>query len=471
MFKWLGGANHAFSNPRRAREKLAGLPGDNALKALEELSDWIESLTGLDLEARADICKLFDEHSRPYRRKLWKDYLGADGAQRKRISFACHRFASLMGKAYFSCIKAYRSGEKGADEIKKELPLLICRALHALHSQYKWSHLHAGLIEPSLWKNLFWLFAFAEKTGIARIALTLYPGQGYKTSILQEFLKTPVMAASSPDSLSSREFDMANHMVALLSGHFILESKPGAPDLTHYVDLSSSNPPARLKPSLGSETSLRFFGPGKACTFIAQLPEAGLPEEITLGGTYSEEESRKVLKHLLIYWSEKPLSRKSERRRASLTFAVACRLDWSETESWTSENISEGGFDAVIQNPHPEWEKIGLLFFSKQGGSWDLCIIRRLSRDDLKRWHAGVEILAKAILPIEIGKDNSSIRIVLAHIEAGAMEAKILAEDKNFFPNSRYEIEFEGKKYALIPLERLEKGFDFRLWRCRLADL
>lgn len=469
MFKWLGfGTSHALADPRKARARLAALSGNNPLETIEEMSDLIESISSLKLEARADICRLIDEHSQPYRRKLGNAYFSADGAQRKRISFAFHRFATLLGQAYLSCIKSYRSGEKGAEDVRKALPLLICRAINAIKSQYKWAHLHSGLIDPSIWKNLFWLFAFAEKIGLTRVETALYPAQEHKTSILREFLKALMIASSAPDALSPWEFEIANHIVSLVSGYFVLESDSTLPDLTHAVDLSSSNPPGRLKTPCPDEPSWRFFGPGKAYALVEQFVEKGLPMEITRGGAYSDEATSKVLGHLLTQWSSRPLSRKSERRRVSLTFTITHRLDFAETESWTSENVSDGGYDAVIQENHLEWEKIGQLFFSAHGNSRDLCIIRRLNRDDHKRWHAGVEILSRNMLPVELRREDSAVRAGLVRLDETAMEANIVAEDKNFLPNSRYEIEFGGKKFALIPLELLEKGFDFRLWRCRL---
>ncbi|HQT25862.1 MAG TPA: hypothetical protein PLK99_04600 [Burkholderiales bacterium] len=470
MLKWFGsGSGHPFANLKKARDRLADLPSDNPLKALEELSEWIESLQDVGLAARSEICMLFDEHSLTFRRKLGKSYFDTDvGAQRKRISFAFHRLASVLGKAYVSCVRDYRSGEKGADEIKKILPLLTCRSLNAVRSQYKWDHLHSGLTDQSIWKNLFWLFAYAEKIGIANIGMALYPAYEYKTSISQEFLKALMIAGSSPDALSAWEFEIANHIVSISSRHFVLGRE--ASGVTHYVDLSSNKPPARLTTPPPEGPSLRFFGPGKAYAFTEKLLEGPLPKEVTRDGAYSEEDTHKVLRHLLMHWSSRPISRKSERLRVSLTLTIAHRLDFAETESWVSENISDGGFDAIIDDGHLEWEKIGMIFFGKQGDSWDLCIIRRLNRDDRKRWHAGAQILSRNIFPTEIRAGDTTLRAAIVHVDEESMEARILAEDRNFSPSSRYEFELEGRQLLLVPLELLEKGFDFRLWRCRLSD-
>ncbi len=469
MLRWFGSASsHPFSSLRKAKERLADLPADNSLKAVEELSEWIESLHDVGLEARSEICMLFDEHSQSFRRKLGKSYFSTDvGAQKKRISFAFHRLAAVLAKTYLSAVRDYRSGEKGADEIRKILPLLTCRAINAVRSQYKWDHLHSGLIDPSIWKDLFWLFAYAEKIGITQFETTMYPAYEYKTSVRQEFLKSLLIAISSPDALSAWEFEIANHIVSLFSKHFVLEKK--AEGLTHFVDLSSNRPPARLKTPLPDAPSMRFFGSGEAYSLIEKLKEGPLPRAATRDGTYSEEDTRKVIRHLLVQWSSNPISRKSERLRATLSFDIAHSLDFVKTESWTSENISEGGYDAVIDGEHLEWEKIGMIFFSRDADSWNLCIIRRLNRDEQKRWHAGVQILSRNILPAEIRSADSTVKAAVIAVDKASMEARIVAENRNFSPNSRYEFEYEGSRLALVPLELIEKGFDFRLWRCRLS--
>ncbi len=470
MFKWFASAsNHPLANPKKARELLAGLPRDNPLKTIEELSDWIESLPDLKLEARADLCKLFDEHSQASRRKLGRDYFGADKVQQNRSGFALHRFADLLAKAYFSCIESYRSGEKGADAIKSDLPLLICRTINAIKLQYKWAHLHSGLIDESIWKKLFWLFAFAEKTGIAQKEITLFPTNEHKTSIKQEFLKILMISASSPDALPPQEFEIADHIASLLSGHFVLASSANMPHLTHYVDLASNKPPSRLKSPFPS--SARFFGPGNAYSIVHRLVNEfadGVLQKITLGGAYSVEQTQAVLKHLSTQWDSRPPLRKNERKPAAVPLGVTCSLDFTEREAWTSENISDGGYDAVIPGELPIWGKIGLLFFSRQADRWDLCIIRRLNRDDLKRWHVGVEILAKGIQPLALEAEGFSIRAALMRLDNG--EAEILVDDDGFSPSNSYRVEYDKNTHTLIPLELLEKGGDFKLWRFRITN-
>lgn len=474
MFKWFdSAAKHPLANPGKAKKMLSSLPQDNPLKALDELSDWIESLSGMKLEARADICKLFDEYSQPYRLKLGRDHLNVDSVQQKRIGFVYYRFATLLGNAYYSCIESYRSGEKGADEIRSDLPLLMCRALNALKMQYKWAHLHSGPIEESIWKKLFWLFAFAEKIGITRKEIALYPAHDHTTSVNQEFLKTLMLSSSSPDALPPRRFEIASHIVTLLSAHFVLTSDAGMPHLTHYIDLSSNKHPSRLKTPFPNSATLRFFGPGQAYSIIHRLEDEsadGQLHEITRGGTYSLEETRIVLKHLAVQWADRPPLRKNVRKQAVLPLHVTCSLDFIESETWTSENISDNGFDAIIQGDNPKWEKIGLLFFSRRAEQWDLCIIRRLNRDDLARWHVGVEILSKAIKPAALKAEEFDVRAAVMRLIKGGMEAEIVVDDDGFSPGASYEIRLDEKNYTLIPIELLEKGCNFKLWRFRVTN-
>lgn len=472
MFKWFGSASkHPLANPRKAREMLSALPKDNPLMALEELSDGIESLSVVAPGARAAICKLFDEYSQPYRRKLGREYFGTDSVPQKRNAFALHRFADLLGHSYFYCIESYRSGEKGTDEIRNELPLLICRALNAIKSQYKWAHLYAGLIEESIWKRLYWLYAYAEKIGITHHEIALYPAYEHLTSVNQEFLKTLMITASSPDALAPQEFEIANHIVSRLSRHFVLALDANALHFTHYVDLSANKPPSRQK--LPAQNSIRFFGPGKAYAVVRRLlaesTHGTLPDEVTLGGEYPIKATRTVLDHLAIQWAPNPPLRKNVRKQSAMRLAVSSSLALTVNESWISENISDSGYDAIIQDDNLEWEKIGLLFFSALGGSWDLCIIRRLNRDELKRWHVGVEILSKTVKPMTLKAAEGDLNAALLRFDQDKMEAEILVDNAGFSPSISYAIEYEEKNCTLVALEILEKGTDFKLWRFRVA--
>ena len=469
MFNWFGSTlKHPLSSPRRAREILAALPRDNPVRLLEEVTDWVESLQDARLDTRAKLCALLDEHSQSARRKLEREYFSQEPALQKRSGFVLGKFSRILGNACHACVKSYRTGERGADEIRGEIPLLIGRALNALRSRYKWEHLNDGMASESLWEKLYWLFAYAEKTGISRNEFALYPAHGGITSIEREFLKTLVIAASSPGALPPIGFEIACHVTSLLSKHFqISASRP----LTHFVDLATPNPPARTPPELQHSTNLRFFSPGKAHCAVTELigdASTDSTQKLTQGGAFRLEDTRAVLKHLAVQWQPQPQPRKGERIAASVELKVSGGLNGAIAAVWTSENIGPGGFDAILPGDRPGWESIGMHFFCGKDAPDSLCVIRRMSRDKARKWHAGVEILRRERTPVELEAEGHVIQAAL--IDLGEYEAAIAVDASGFAPNSSYGMTLGNRAWTLIPIELVGRGPAFSLWRFRIAN-
>ncbi len=467
MFKWFdSAAKHPLSSPRKAKEVLADLPKDNPKELLDELSVWMESLGSAGLQSRIEVLQLFDQFAQAACRALEQEYLASGPDRSGRTGHVLHRFHELLGNSLHSCVESYRSGEKGAGEVRKQIPQLLCRTMKALGSRYQWEHLHAGFVSEDIWEKLYRLYAYAEKTGNAHLPFVLYPVQGRQTSIAREFLKTLMIACSAPDSLAPQEFGIACHLASLLSSHFVISPHQA---YTHYVDLASMKPPSRLKPPLPNSPMLRFFGSGKAYGILVMLCDDtsnGVVRQITRGGEFPLETTRMVLKHLQAQWQSQPKSRGHSRVHTSVSIQVAKNLDLSDVETWTSENISESGFDAVPLQI-PAWEKVSLLFFSGRERPSNLCIIRRMNRDAARRWHIGAEILSSHLNPVELSAAGHKLHGVLVRMDDQNVE--IAVEAAGFSSTERYESHFGGKTHTLVPLELLGRGSGFNLWRFRIA--
>jgi hypothetical protein len=176
-----------------------------------------------------------------------------------------------------------------------------------------------------------------------------------------------MLSASSPDSLLPVEIELTEWLIAHFSASFtlVLEQQP---DIAYWIDLATSQPPLRLARPPQRAPTLRFFAAGKAMQELEELTNKvrtsnAMPSEVNLGGAYEPEMVLDVLDHLSLYWSAKPAARKHERHRVKSRLAVAHGLDGvlgvlgasssldfdaSATESWIVDNVSAGGFGAVI---------------------------------------------------------------------------------------------------------------------------
>lgn len=494
MLGWLSKQEHPLVNLKKARTLIAALPADDPFKALEEMSEWLESLLRekeLRLDTRLDAYKLLDEASQLLLYKLRREYFAAistNHIQEKRLWEAIYRFQKTIADAYISTIEGFRAGEKGINAVMKELPLLCCRAVHAMEIEFKWSQLHHGSLEGSVWKTLFRTIQFAELQGITRTEVTLYPGTPYKCSVEQLFLTILMLWSSAPDNLLPLQFEIAERITVHFSRHFMLKSPKEQPDfaLTHSVDLAAGFGPMRINASKPANIlTSRFFSPAKAWPLLRELAgevsKGNMPSEIHLGGIYPTDIVLPVLRHLEMHWSPTPPSRESERVNKSIpltavrSFAAAMAVlaeRNADTETWESTNISQGGYDALLPKDSPEWVKIGLLFIlrSENKPDWELAIVRRLSRNPEKKWHVGIQKLGEKLTPILL-RDTSSqhtLPAILVFFDEKKMEANLLVQQGNFFPRATFEFDHEGKTQQLVPIELLEEGTDFIQWRFRL---
>src|SRR5258706_13621344 len=138
-----------------------------------------------------------------------------------------------------------------------------------------------------------------------------------------------------------------------------------------------------------------------------------IPPELNLGGSYDPHVALEVMRHLNMYWSPQPPERKTQRHavksRLSVTYGYdgvvgvlggsdSLDFDNQRAESWIVENVSAGGFGAVVPQLKGDWLRVGaLLALQPEGGSnWVLGVIRRVNKSAGQQARAGIETLAKS---------------------------------------------------------------------------
>jgi hypothetical protein len=500
--RWMGGGmtGHPLADPRQARQIVEALPAKDAVKTLEEVAEWLESLNqtdGLALDRRFESIELLDGAARRHQRELTKDYLSTPRVQKfqeNRLWNAEFSFCMQLGEAYVRCLKESLSGFSGASPIHDSLPAIAARALRALGLQLKWTLLRYGLVEDRIWGEIAQLYRLSEQREILNVPVTLYPGPVGETTVKREFLKALLLAASSTDGLPPVRQDIAERVIAHFAGAFVLSARPEG--CTHSFDLAAPRCPARLLKTADPAATLLFFGAGDGLTrlnLLSQLAHArgAVPADINLGGAYSHDVVLGVLKHLEQYWSDRAPARGSERRptAARITvlpgadeiFAVldpstSNDLDFSRNqtaESWIVENVSDGGCGAIIPSQKTDWVKVGTLIGMKGETSNYLGIglIRRITRDSHQQRRVGIQLLTKAAIPVKVSKSNtmSSIDLDLSTETAILLSASpdangeigVLLGDSVFNGRDSYDLIFRDQSYVLTPSTIIEAGEDF----------
>ena len=506
--KLFGGAkpDHPLAEPREARQLLDGIAAHDPLKALEELADWHESVgaaEGFKPDARIQLLFAIDEAAQPHVRKIAREYLAAvrpTRFQENRIWTHLYEYCRRCGHAYALSVDAVLQGAKGADAAKPLLPLLVVRALRAISQQIKWLHMRYGPIDPAVWRVLNGVYAFAEAQGIADFKVPfVHPGMGGESTPRQEFARTLMLNASSPDSLLPSEVELAERLIGDLAASLLLMDQL-LPGLTHWTDLGQAMAPLRLAKAPPAAPGVRFFGAGGAVAaleaLIRRIETTGqLPAGVTASGSFDSEAAIGLMRHLVLYWSpvapERKHPRHSVKSRVSIVHGFdgvvgalngapagspeALEPDKQVAENWIVENVSAGGFGAVVQQAKGDWLKIGaLLAMQPDGGNnWVVGVVRRVSKISSQEARVGIQTLSRAPELAHFalrGARPDKARepgVLLPAVGLGSGEASIALRTGVFAPGQTMENQRGDRGYVYMPQDLTERGDDYDIVRFR----
>lgn len=436
-FKWTGGgaADHPLAGARQAREIIDGLPSD-ATRALQEVTELLQSLNqaeGFRLNRRFENIGLLEGAVKDHQRTLLRDYLSTPRQQKyheNQLWTCASGFGKQLEAAYALCVRQYDSGFSGITSIRISLPVIMARTLRALTLQLKWALFRYGPVEPRIWGTIAGLYRLAELRGVADGVIPVYPGEPRKSTLQREFLKAVMLAASSPDRLLPIHQEIAERAIAHFAGAFRLSTRPEG--CTHCLDLALRQPPLRLFQEVQPTETLRYFGAGEALAGLdhlkAQISNGGIPEDFDLGGSYEPGLVAAVLERLAHTWSLPASVRGTERRQiaGNATAVPGLKellslfqpsggedLDFGQqksAESWIVDNMSDGGYGAIIPPRTGEWVRVGALVGLKSETSqdWAVGVIRRITIDEHKQRRVGIQLLTKAAVPFALSMADST---------------------------------------------------------------
>lgn len=485
--------DHPMADIREARKLLAELPAGDAVKCVDELTHWLQSVMAEEHfrpDYRAQLVQLLDEAAQSHVRKLAREYMLSPRLakiQEIRLWKAIFEYWRQAALAYAGCVDLYAAGAKGADALKGSMPLLLARALRALAAQVKWSYVRYGPLDPAVWGCIAKVYALAETRKFAQSAVALYPGIPGETTAEREFLKAVMLSASSPDSLLPLEMELCERLIAHFCAAFTLRLDL-QPDIAYWIDLAAGQAPLRLARPPQLAPTLRFFAAGRALEELEALirtvrTTGGIPPQVNLGGSYPAETVLDVLDHLALYWSPKPPQRKHPRHRVKSRLDVVHGFDGvlgvfgagpgddAATETWIVENVSAGGFGASIPEIKGDWLKIGcLLGLQPEGGdTWVLGVVRRLQREIPLKGSVGIQTIARSaeLLQLSLSGGGSETGILVSDGSEPAGEARVLLRAGVFVSGQNMEYRMGETTRLLLPQGVLERGDEHELARFR----
>lgn len=502
--KWLGGkVDHPMSDAKQARQLIDELPANDPAKVIEDVTYWLDTInqTGeFKLNQRFENIDLLDGAARNHVRKLSQDYLAMPRQlkfQENRLWNANFGLWRQLGDGYLHCLKQYEDGLIGMTIIRKSLPVIVARIIRALTFQLKWKLLRYGPVEPRIWSELAQVYSIAEQNGFADGAIAIYPGARGEGTVKREFLTAMMLSAASPEGLPPLRQEIAERTAAHLAAAFRISNRPDG--CTHCVDLAAPGPAVRLFKGVGPKATLRFFGAGKGLADLNQLigkilATGAVPEGVNLGGDYGKDNVIGTFRHLAQYWSDQPPARSSERRRTAGRITVVPglkdilrtldpsdddTLDFSLSqaagsgESWIVEDVSDGGYGAVIPTVKSDWIRVGTLVGLQSEASkyWGVGLIRRIVRDEQQQRHVGIQVLTTTAIPVKLSMsqtlsfthaDRESERAILLSTGPDARgEIGVVMRGGLFNSRDSLDMTVRDKSFLLVPVSLVEGGEDF----------
>lgn len=492
---------HPLADPRELRRVIAELPADNAFKALDEIAGWLESLLAADEfppERVFVALSQLEDAAQPHLKRLSREYLHTLRLSRndeKRLWSINYGFWTLLAAGYERCLFAPVDKGRNAEALRLLIPALATRLIAALGAVIKWEQFHYGPTPGDIWLRLGRALEIAEQAGVVgkRVMLSVLGGT---SSPQQEYLKVVAFQAASMDSLLPMEIELAERLIVHFLPSFVF-GNIAQEDSVYWVDLHLAQPPLRLaRMPARAEASQRFFKPGvahAAMRAVLQGLEQGgdLPPEINLGGQYFVRAVLPVLRHLTAYLAPIPPQRRHDRHRVKHRMSVmnglvnafvvfsgefGGRPAGLPIESWVVENVSRGGFGAVLSNISAEWLRVGaLLALQPDGGdNWLLGIVRRYHRESESEARVGIQALARQVSSVEltprtISKYAAAATLPGLLIEDGCEpgEVRLVLPPASFDLRENLDYSRNGQRFLLAPVALVEQTGEYELARYR----
>lgn len=493
-------SDHPLADIKSAQQLLDDIPKTDALKALQEMSEWIEALREQTNDFRLDhqwaVLRLFDQAAQPHVRKLLHDYftlLPLSKFQENRLWSLLDTFYTQSELCHHDVLNRFRDNAKGASAIKSDLPLLCARGIAAITGRLKLAVARYALVDPALWKRLAGFYGLAETQGIQLEPVVIYPG--VNTSVAQELAVLIAWYGSSAGNLNPLQGHITERLFAHL-GKGLQIGKSYSGTGLFVFDTAQPTPPMRATAEATIHPALRFIEAEEMRqqldSLIKTLDKGIVPDSLNLyGAKFEAELVRDIAQRLLQSLTLPPPTRRNPRRKINVNLKVASgffkmleqtdvglNFNEEDNETWDVEDISATGFRSVLPLARADGVKIGTLLGSRPESisHWGAGVVRRLSRDAEGNLHVGVEVLSPRFIGVRLldraqaGAEEDLVGLYLNRPSDTSGEAWLLMKPEIFSANRSLTMQLNGKGYLLLPLALVEHGDDYDLARYRMME-
>ncbi len=485
--------DHSMADIKTARKLVDEIPKHDPLKALQELTSWIESVSAesdFNADYQLALLRLLDQAARTHEIKLSQEYFTVIAPQRimeNRLWSALNEFYLQVSLACLTALKRYRNGDKGAAAMKPELPLVTVRGINAVAGRLKYAVARYAPVEQSIWEQLAELYSAAESLQYLDVPVPMHEGQNENTSVRQEFAAVLVWYASCAGSVGRLDSHLAHRLAMHLRRCFKVAGDLGPNSLFEF-DLQHPAPPIRISAAIVPQPGQLFIAVEgvqesiDAC--VKSLDKNIVPEEINLVGDYDAELVRNVLHRLAACWMLPQQARRNARLKVNVSIKVVTGLSGvldkvgsgSDSESggvsvWAAQDISNGGFRAVLAAQDAKRLEVGSLIGSQPENvnQWGVGIVRRLSPDNQLKLDVGVELLSNNVHVVRLRGSNSSIGDVgqpaLWFDSGDAGEVNLVLQRYSFSNGRSWRAQMGETTFLLIPLALVEETDDYEYAR------
>jgi hypothetical protein len=500
--------------PTLVRQDATLSPGDrpeepavDLLVTLQQLSVRLERLAVTDEMPWARACELVERINQvagSTTAALLREYvLGTqhpeDFRKEEIWSTVTDYLARLVG-GYQWCLGRYEFDVAPGQSSASVLAPVAASAIRACAAQLKWAYLRYYPVAPMQWRTLAGIYLAAERAGVASEAFPLRGGPESSSTVEREFLKTIVLAASSPGGLLPAQIEVAEHLIEQCASQLGLMQHALEP-VHYFIDLTATDGPQRLLPSKELSGAGRVIVLTPAVVILQQLAadvdQGSLTAaDLNLDPLCSSELVRATAHHLLRYWDRPPLERRHLRRRDTLRVAVVHDFDevaakvvgattknpaGGDQEYWPVEDRSAAGLLAVLSRRQGRWIGAGSLiaFRFDDQDAWHAGIIRRVQREDEETRHVGIEKLITEIWGVTLVRRfrrepdepfKTIVGIFLIDSSAPANSVTLLLPTDTFSPSAPLEMHMGSRVYLLVPQELIESGHDYQIARYKKLD-
>lgn len=493
-------SDHPLADTKSAQQLLDDIPKTDALKAIQEMSEWIEAIREQANDFRLDhqwsVLRLFDQTAQPLVRKLLHDYFPLQPLsqfQENRLWSLLDTFYTQSELCHQDVLKRYRDNAKGASAIKSDLPVLCARAIAAITGRLKLAAARYAMVDPALWQRLAGYYAFAETQGFQLEPVAMYPN--VNTSVGQEFAVLIAWYGSSAGNLTPLQGHVTERLFACL-GKGLQIGKSYSGTGLFVFDTAQPTPPMRATAEATIHPALRFIEAEgmrqQLDSMVKTLDKGIVPDTLNLyGAKYEAELLRDIAQRLMQTLTLPPPTRRNPRRKIKVNLKVASgffkmmeqtdvglNFNAEDNETWDVEDISATGFRSVLPLARADGVKIGTLLGSRPESisHWGAGVVRRLSRDAEGNLHVGVEVLSPRFVGVQLldrapaGAGEDLVGLYLDRPSDTSGEAWLLMKPETFTANRSLTMQLNGKGYLLLPLALVECGNDYDLARYRMME-